>query len=113
MKTKIINLVKSALLGVAVLGLAVGVSAFGNKFADNTWYFTGSTQSEANDESHWTMTSQSQTGCSSQNIDIPCELKTPSHVNSPEDLKEYFETNPELNDSPALITEAAVTRRNN
>lgn len=109
METKIKNLVKSAVLGVAVLGLAIGAQAFGEKYADVTWYFDSDEPSEITDASKWSMTSPGTAGCEDIVADLPCDLNTPSSVNSQLALQAHFQS--EYQNNANDIKDAANNQR--
>lgn len=84
MKTKNKKLVKSALLGVAVLGLAVGVSAFTNKLAEDTWYYHGSNDPlEIVDPNNYTKTPP-KGGCGE--LETLCQVSAPSNSSGQIDM---------------------------
>jgi|SRR5699024_634825 len=110
MKTKIKKTIQPILLGLAVLGAALAVQSFGEKYADVNWYFTGHNASEITDVSKWDMADPGLSGCSPLSTQLPCELKAPSQVNDEEELEIYFEE--KFENSSSAITQAASTRRN-
>ncbi|TJZ49906.1 hypothetical protein FAZ15_22055 [Sphingobacterium olei] len=102
---------KTLVLGVALLGLAVGASSWTNKIQDNTWYFNSNNPSDITDATKWTMADPSLSGCTTSQLPpLPCQLPTPEEVDSEEALIEHFDT---VYDNDADdIKAAAQTRRN-
>lgn len=110
MKTKIKNLVTSALLGVAVLGGAALMQSFKEAYADLTWYFTGDDPSEITDASKWSDTNPGLSGCSPTEEALPCELNTPTSVNSSTLLQLYFQ-NQYQNDANNIMEDVDLFRK--
>ena len=108
MKIQIKNLITSALFGVAVLG-AVALQSFDKLQAENTWYFNSNDANEIDNPAAWTQSNPAIPGCSPLATELPCELKTPDHVDDQVELQAYFD---EMFENKSEITAAASSRRN-
>lgn len=76
-----------------------------------TWFYNSnsSASSSITNGSLWTMTDPNHTGCSSQNLELPCSIEVDEAVTNTSELDQYFTD--VYSDNSATIKAEANSRR--